>query len=84
MKASIKKMFGFMVTEPIYVSLQRMRVIHIAALYVTAAWAESLMLKIPPLSADSDVIMVGVYFTNFLALVSVWWTAIKDMRTPHE
>jgi len=80
----IKNMFGFIVTEPIYVSLQRMRVIHISALYVTATWAESLMLKIPPLAHNADVVLVGIYFTNFAALVSVWWTAIRDMRIPHE
>lgn len=80
----IKNMFGFIVTEPIYVSLQRMRVIHILALYVTSQWADELMTKIPPLEPNAYAIMVGVYLTNFIALVSVWWTAIQDMRKPHE
>lgn len=61
-----------------------MRVIHISALYITAQWAETLMLKIPPLQSSTDAVIVGVYFANFMALVTVWWTAIKDMRTPHE
>lgn len=80
----IKNMFGFIVTEPIYVSLQRMRAIHIIALYVTAQWAEQLMSKIPPLQPHADAVIVGVYFTNFIALITVWWTAIQDMRKPHE
>lgn len=84
MRNTLYKMFGFIITEPIYVSLQRMRAIHIIALYVTAQWAETLMNKIPALTGSADAIIVGVYFANFMALVTVWWTAIKDMRTPHE
>lgn len=77
-------MFGFIFTQPIYTTLQQMRVVHITALIVTYFWTEELLNKIPPLASNADAIMLGIYFANFTALVSVWWTAIKDMRTPHE
>ena len=84
MRKYLKNMFGFIVTEPIYVSLSHMRAIHIAALYITADWTERLMLKIPPLAPNADAVMIGVYFTNFLALVTIYWKAIHDAHSSND
>lgn len=84
MKLILNNVFGFLWKKPLYYSLSKMRVIHIVALYLTYGWADDLMSKIPALTPHSDVIVVGAYLTNFLALVGVWWTAIKDMRVPHD
>ncbi len=84
MMNKLKLMFGFIFTQPIYKTLQQMRVIHITALFVIYNWTDELLNKIPPLADDASAIMLGIYFTNFITLAGLFWTAIKDMRKPHE
>ena len=79
----IKNMFGFIVNQPIHKTLQDMKVIYIMALVVTFNWTDALLDKIPPLGADADAVIVGVYFANFAALISIFWKAINDIRKPH-
>lgn len=81
---ALNAMFGFIFTQPIYKTLQQMRVVHITALLVTYQWTEELLLKIPPLSSNPDAITLGVYFANFATLVSIFWKSINDMRKPHD
>ena len=76
-------MFGFIFSQPIYKSLMQMRVIYIAALVVTYLWADELMVEILELSSENaSVELVAVYFTNFLALVAMFWKAIGEIRKP--
>ena len=75
-------MFGFIFNQPIYVTLQQLKVVYIAALLVTFHWIDELLDKIPILHENADVILVGVYFANFAALVGVFWKAINDIRKP--
>lgn len=84
MKTILTNMFGFVWQKPIYYTLSKMRVIHILALHATYVWADALINKIPALTPHSDAVIVGVYFANFMALIGVWWTSIKDMREPHD
>ena len=81
---SLKAMFGFFFNQPIYKSLQQMKTIQVIALYITSTWIDELLQKIPPLPLDADVVMMGVYFTNALALVTIWVQLIKEMPKKHE
>lgn len=76
-------MFGFIVSQPIHETLKQMRFIHVAALYVTYNWTDALLDKIPALEQGADAVIVGVYFANFAALITVFWKAINDIRKPH-
>lgn len=78
-------MFGFIVNEPIYKTLHRLKMVGVVVMVCLYNWADLLMLEI--LALDTKVItyeMVGLYFTNFLLLVGIFVQTFKYLITHHE
>lgn len=78
---TLNNLFGFMLVDPIHVTLKKMHTVQILALLVTYNWADALMVKILLLSGDDvDPTLLGIYFTNFAVLVTVFWKAVNEIR----
>lgn len=75
------RMFGFIVTEPIDVTLHRLRVIHLIALWLVYGWLDDLVMQVIGMDATTvSVEVIGMYFTQLLALVAVFLKTVNEMR----
>jgi hypothetical protein len=79
-------MFGFIFTQPIHKTLQLMRVIHIAALYVTYQWADTIISELISIvvTPDNQITVITLYIGLYGTLLATFWKSINDMRKPHE
>ena len=77
MKTSLSKMFGFALTQPIYITLMQMRVVHIAALITTGYWMDKIVTRLVEGGSEHDMTSLALIAGT---LLGAFWKAVDGLN----